>query len=273
VKSPKVSIIIPCYNYGRFIRETISSVEKCDSSLYELIIVNDGSTDEYTQQVLKELEEEGYYIIHQPNSGVASARNTGIAASSGKYILPLDADDEIHSSYLPFAIDILEKNSGVGVVYGRAEFFGSMEGEWRLPKFDLDKLLISNIVYVSAVYRKDIWVECEGYDINRLIDNWEDWDFWISTAKRGWKFIQLDEVIFRYRIHDSSKISDYRNRFIPEKVESYIMGKHAEFYKERFSELYNEAEQLRHWKNRPMRGIVRLALTKLNLLQRRTVKE
>lgn len=87
IEKPIVSIIIPCYNYGHFIAETIASVEKCDPRLYELIIINDGSTDLQTCEILRDLEEKGYRVINQENKGVSAARNTGIAAAAGKYIL------------------------------------------------------------------------------------------------------------------------------------------------------------------------------------------
>ena len=71
-----ISVIIPCFNHGKFIRETISSIESCKEKIYEIIIVNDGSTDPYTCQVLNELKQEGYLMIDQENQGQAVARNS-----------------------------------------------------------------------------------------------------------------------------------------------------------------------------------------------------
>jgi len=261
---PIVSIIIPCYNYGHFIGETIESVEQCDSQSYELIIVDDGSTDENTRAVLKNLREKGYNVIEQENKGVAAARNTGVAAAAGKYILPLDSDDKINPSYLSLAVEVLEKNQEVGVVYGRAEFFGSKRGEWKLPDFELEKLLIYNYIYVSAVYRKKVWTQCGGYDTDPKIDGWEDWDFWLSASAKGWKFTQLEETVFRYRIHEASKMEPHRaKQQVPPAIQQYIMCKHSELYRKHFVALYGDAVLSNHWKSHPLRGIARLSLMQL----------
>jgi glycosyltransferase involved in cell wall biosynthesis len=106
---PKVSIIIPCYNHGKYIMDAISSVEKIeDKNLYELIIINDGSTDEYTNTLLKELSDKGYYVIFQENKGLATSRNNAIAISKGEYILPLDADNKIRPEYIYKGINIYQ---------------------------------------------------------------------------------------------------------------------------------------------------------------------
>lgn len=262
-EKPIVSIIIPCFNYGHFIGDAIASIKKCDSSLYELIIVNDGSTDAHTQKVLRNLEKSGYHIINQENKGVAAARNAGIAVARGKYILPLDADDEIYPLYLESAIGLMEKNSEIGVVYGRAQLFGAEQGEWKLPKFNIETLLIFNYIYVSAIYHRDIWLEVGGYDTDSRIDGWEDWDFWVSVAEKGWKFVQMDELVFRYRIHESSKMYPHRiKEEVPAAIQKHIMCRHAEFYRTHFVAMYEAANRLNYWESNPLRGIARLSLMK-----------
>lgn len=266
-KKPFVSVIVPCYNYGHFIRETIKSVEQCDAESYELIIVDDGSTEASTRDVLNTLKAEGYNVIFQENKGVAAARNTGIAAAKGEYVLPLDSDDKINPSYLPLAVEMLEKNPEIGVVYGRAEFFGSKQGEWKLPAYETERLLIYNYIYVSAVYRKKIWEACGGYDTDQQIDGWEDWDFWISVAEKGWKFVQLDEIVFHYRIHEASKMEPHRAKEqVPVEIQRYIISKHSEFYRGHFVKMYENARVFGYWKNNPLRGIARLSVIKLKAL-------
>src|SRR4030081_1250241 len=153
--NPPVSVVIPCYNHGRYIREAIESVEQCDSRLYEIIIVNDGSTDPQTQGVMVQLEREGYHVISQENQGLAVSRNNGINAARGCYILPLDADNKIHPSYLAIGIQILDTRPEVGVVYGRPELFGDTAAR-NYPEvggFDLHRLVISNYIDACAVVR------------------------------------------------------------------------------------------------------------------------
>ena len=90
---PKVSVIIPCYNAGEWIDEAVDSVLSQTYKDYEIIIVNDGSSDPLTQEKLRSYESSSIQVIHQENKGPAAARNTGIRSARGEYILPLDADD------------------------------------------------------------------------------------------------------------------------------------------------------------------------------------
>jgi glycosyltransferase involved in cell wall biosynthesis len=89
-KSIRVSVIIPCFNDGEFLEKAIASVQACPDPIYEIIIVNDDSTDPFTLEVLSRLRSRGYHIIDRKNQGPAAAsRNTAIRAAVGNYILPL----------------------------------------------------------------------------------------------------------------------------------------------------------------------------------------
>lgn len=107
--TPIVSVIIPCYNYGKYIEQAIQSILEQSYKNWEIIVVDDGSDDEYTIEKLEELKKE-YAVIKIDRSGPAVARNVGIEAAKGKFILPLDSDDTIHSDYLLEAISAYEKN-------------------------------------------------------------------------------------------------------------------------------------------------------------------
>src|SRR5262245_16412104 len=107
---PLISIIIPCFNQGHFLKDALLSLEKCDKNLFEIIIINDGSTDESTNRYLRELSDQGLHVIFQNNTGLGQARNNGIMEAKGKYILPLDSDNKIRPEYLIKAIEILEKD-------------------------------------------------------------------------------------------------------------------------------------------------------------------
>ncbi len=110
--SPIISIIIPVYNSGNYLRETLESVRNyTGKSIYEIIIVNDGSTDNDTLELLNQLQNEGYSIIDQENKGPAAARNNGVECSRGKYLLFLDSDNRIKPSYIDKGIGILDKKS------------------------------------------------------------------------------------------------------------------------------------------------------------------
>lgn len=265
MQTPFVSIIIPCYNSGDYIEETIASVEKCDSSFstYELIIVNDGSTEVQTVNVLERLEKQGYKIINQSNQGLGAARNKGIECAAGKYILPLDADDRIRPCFLPLGIQVLEQQNDVGAVYGNAVYFEHWTGDWILPPYELEKLLLYNYIYASAIFRKSIWEDCGGYDTNKSIQSWADWEFWLSIAERGWKFHHLQETVFEYRIRKESMSSLHREaQKTPEHIDEYMVQKHPKLYKKVYAEIYTSASWYNHWQKHPLRGAAKLALTK-----------
>jgi len=238
-----LSVIIPCYNHGDYVMEAVASVESCQESVYEIIIINDGSTDPITQKVLSYLATKGYRVIHQENQGLAMARNRGIQEAKGDYFLPLDADNKIRPAYITKGIEILDQNPEVGVVYGHYEFFGDKEGVWTLPPFDINRIVRGNYIDACAVIRKRVWKDCGGYD-DKIPDKlgYEDWDFWLGAAEAGWQFARVDEVLFDYRYKETSMVSKCN---IPEnhrELFRYISNKHLSLYAANFPNIFAEVE-------------------------------
>lgn len=200
---PLVSIIIPCYNQGNYILETLKSVLDQTFQDYEIIVVNDGSTDEYTNNLLKNLNFPKTKVLTTVNQGLASARNNGIKIASGDIILPLDSDDKIHPEYIEKAVKILRERTDVRIVYCKAQLFGEKKGVWALPEYSFDEMLIRNLIFASAFYYKEDWDKVGGYKSN-MISGWEDWDFWLSIIESGVKVYQIPEILFYYRIRKGS---------------------------------------------------------------------
>jgi glycosyltransferase involved in cell wall biosynthesis len=220
----KVSIVIPCFNHGEMLRETLESVERArNANLAEVIIVNDGSTDPTTCAYFEELSHSAYKVIHQPNRGLGPARNTGIKAAQGEFILPLDSDNYIREPYLNSGVNVLLERPDVGVVYGDAEYFGEELGRWRVGAFDLRRLVKGNYIDACALYRRAIWESVGGYDEAMPWMGWEDWDFWLRVALRGWGFQHLDGVAFDYRVR-SGQMNEESGRHGSELV-AYIFSK------------------------------------------------
>jgi glycosyltransferase involved in cell wall biosynthesis len=113
---PQVSVIIPCYNQGRYLDDAITSVLVQTYQNFEILIVDDGSTEPETIEILQDYQQPKTRIIRTENQGVATARNLGIAQAQGTYILPLDADDKIADSYLEKAVTLLEGNEQLGAL-------------------------------------------------------------------------------------------------------------------------------------------------------------
>ena len=192
---PTVSVVIPCYNQGEYLEVAIESILAQTFKNVEIIVVNDGSNDLKTNHLLQNSSFPKTKILWEKNGGLASARNIGIGKSKGKYILPLDADDKIGPSYLKEAIEILEKNATIGIVYCNAQYFGLENGPFDLPTFTKKRLLNRNIIFCSAFFRKSDWEKIGGYNPNMKY-GWEDWDFWLSIIELNREVFKIPKTLF-----------------------------------------------------------------------------
>ncbi|MFA5985758.1 MAG: glycosyltransferase family A protein [Parcubacteria group bacterium] len=226
---PQISVVIPCYNHGKYLEEAVISVKKQTFSDYEIIVVNDGSTDEETIMALDQLKEKytDVLFIDQENGHLANARNTGIRVSQGEFFLPLDADDKIDSQMLERCLREIQKDNRLGFVYTYTQFFGDFTAILPRPQYDFYELLRKNYIVASALIRKSAWREIGGYDEN-MKSGYEDWEFYIRLAKNGWYGKLIRKPLFYYRKHGKSMISDatIKNDMNAE----YIRTKHADIY-------------------------------------------
>jgi glycosyltransferase involved in cell wall biosynthesis len=202
---PKVSVIIPCYNQGAYLEEAVDSVLAQTFQDFEILVVDDGSTDEDTVNVLKGYTRPKTRVIRTENQGLSAARNNGIREAKGAYILPFDADDKIGPGYLDDAVRILDRHPEIGIVYCEAAYFGVRGGRWDLPEYSLDKILNHNVIFCTALFRKADWEAVGGYNVN-MVYGWEDWDFWLSLIHRGLKVYRIPKVHFYYRLREASMV-------------------------------------------------------------------
>lgn len=196
----KVSIIIPCYNYGQYIEECVDSVLKSTFQDIEILVINDGSTDEKTNQILKTLNKPKTRVIWQHNQGLAQTRNNGIKQAQGKYFLPLDADDTIEPTLIEKAYWILETTPELGYVYPYVQLFGDFNEVWKTMEYNFYDLLWDNQISVCSLVRKQAWQEVGGYNPN-MTYGYEDWEFWINLGKHNWHGRLLAEPLFNHRKH------------------------------------------------------------------------
>jgi len=201
---PKVTIVITCYNLGPYLDEAINSVLSQSYSDYEIVVVDDGSTEAETCTLLDDFRRPNTRLIRTANRGVAAARNHGIEVAVGEYILPLDADDRIGPTYLEYAVAVLDQQAEVGIVYCAAELFGEREGAWNLPEFSLPHMLLDNQVFSAGLFRRDDWQAVSGYD-DTMRAGWEDWDFWLRILALRRQVACLPGTLFFYRIRSGSR--------------------------------------------------------------------
>lgn len=231
-KMADVSIIMPCYNDGKYITEAVDSVFKQTYSSLELIIIDDGSDDYQTIKVIEELSKSNtkIHLIHTNHIGPAGARNAGIEMASGKYVMPLDADDMIEPTYIEKAISVIEPDESIGVVYCHADLFGEQTGLWQLPDYSLDNMLLDNVVFVTALFRKDDWKRVGGFRTSMKY-GMEDYDFWLSILESGKEIKQLPEVLFHYRIKPVSRTTRFQSDVsVVQKTYKDIYFHHSKFY-------------------------------------------
>ncbi len=196
--TPRVSVVIPCYNAGPYLAEAVDSVRAQTFKEWEIVIVDDGSTDPATHEALAGCGAAQARVIRTENRGLPSARNTAIAAACAPYILPLDADDRIGATLLEEAVAVLDTRPDVGIVYCQAQFFGAQSGPWPLPAFRLPDMLLQNLIFASAMFRKADWQQVGGYKPSMKY-GWEDWEFWLSLLELGRKVHCIPQPLFFYR--------------------------------------------------------------------------
>lgn len=241
-----ISVVIPCYNHGSFLKENLEVLTPLMSKFnLEVIVVNDGSTDEYTLKVLEEVANSSILLINQENKGLAAARNCGINKSTGEFIIPLDADNILLEHYVTEGLKEFHNNNNnnLGVVYSNVEYFGAKSGIWKAPDFDLFKLIKSNYIDACAIFRKSCWESISGYDEHMPFMGWEDWDFWMRLAIKGIQFKHIDKVGFKYRVRPDSMIST--TKLHQDELREYIFSKEEYAPVRGFWEIIKENEKLR----------------------------
>ncbi|MDR9487984.1 glycosyltransferase [Salibacter sp.] len=230
MRKPLLSIIIPCYNLGRYLEECLESFDN-EIKDVEVLILDDGSTDEQTRSVLKEIAQKGYQVFWQENQGVETTRNNLIKKAKGKYILPVDPDNTISNDYIQKGIEILESHDEVGVVYSDVIHFDEeKETRVKLPDLEPGRLLVVNYIDNCAVFRKEIWEKSNGYDQNMPKSGYEDWDMWMNALEQGWSFYHINDFLFRYRLREGSLVQSARSEENHIQNYNYLLEKHKSLF-------------------------------------------
>lgn len=235
--SSTISIVIPCYNHGAYIQDAIDSVLAQTYANWEIIIVDDGSTDAVTIQKLKSIEINNVAIYFQQNRGVSVARNFGATKAKGDYLLFLDGDDKIGNEYLQLATEAFLASPNVNYVYCDIQEFGNSNNYRSIEMLDLKKTLLHNQTHVSAIIKKELWLASNGFDEN-FKKGWEDWDFIITLLKIGIEYYKIPKGLLNYRILTSSRDTNAVNTH-HKLLKNQIYLKHIESYIEYFGEPLN----------------------------------
>jgi glycosyltransferase involved in cell wall biosynthesis len=194
---PLVSIIVPCFNSGSTISRTIDSIIRQTWKNTELIIVNDGSTDELTIELLDLFSNQKNIKVHsQMNKGLAAARNSGIKISKGEYILPLDADDWLDENAVEIMLNQNIRDNSNSIVYSDINLVGAKEGLKKTYCNPIEQLFSNQLPY-CMLFPKNKIDEINGYDEN-FVNGLEDWDLNLRLLLSGSNFIKINKAVFYY---------------------------------------------------------------------------
>jgi len=264
-KVGKVSVVIPCYNQAQFLGEAIESVLSQSYQAFEVIVVDDGSTDD-TKEVASTYAEEDprVRLVRQQNRGLAGARNRGLGEASGEYVVFLDSDDRLVEEALKVGVRELESHPGCAFVSGLCRKItadGSVVPDWEQFRVRDDpylELLRSCPVYVPAVmYRRSVFDAVGSFDTSYKAA--EDYDLYYRILQR-FPFYCHETVVAEIRRHDMNMTRD-RTLMLKYNMDALRSQRKRANVSTRYKEAYRSGERLwRDWHGAPVVNQVRTHL-------------
>ena len=203
--NPLISVIIPVYNHAHTLRRSVESVFEQTYKPIEVIIINDGSTDNFTEiaaQIKKKFEVK---IINQENMGAPAARNLGFKESGGEYVIFWDADTMAKPGMLEKMANVLRCNASVSYAYSQFRF-----GWKKMKSHEFDAGLLKRINYIdvtSLIRRKDF----VGFD--ESLRRFQDWDLWLTMLEAGTKGEFIPEILYVKIVGGTKNISAWLPSF------------------------------------------------------------
>lgn len=244
MSNPLVSFIIPYFNAGATIQETIDSIFNQSYSNFDVWIINDGSTDQLSIDKLKDFEgNDKIHILNKENYGPSIARNTAINLTKANFIVPLDADDKILNNTIQQSLIEFGKNLKIGVVYGDLQFFGEEVSTKSQDVFSIERQLLWNQVAVCCVIRKEVFDDVGMFDKELSQLGLEDWEFWIRVGVSSWQLKKINELHFQIRVTKSSRTFEVANKNINE-IKNIVFHKHKDIWMSNYESLYYDRKML-----------------------------
>lgn len=242
--APKVSVVITCYNLGQYLDEAIASVLAQTFQDFEIVVVDDGSTDAETQTAIAGCRKPKTRVIAAAHAGLPAARNLGIVNTSGTYLCALDADDRLERSFLEKTVAALDADPSATFASTWLRAFGEEIFEWKPERCDLPTLLWEDTVLTAALVRREAVAAVGGYDTAMPAQGDEDWDLWLTLVERGHRGVIVPEVLFEYRRRSGSMSSVcwYGPGHLP--LAGYRIRKHDKAYQRHLVDvlLHQDAE-------------------------------
>jgi len=226
----KVVILIPTYNYGKYLREAIDSALAQDYPNVEIVVANDGSTDD-TEDILQSYGNKITYYSWE-NAGVYSTRQKALAVIDGEYFLNLDADNRLFPQAVSAFVEALESApSDVGFAYCHRMRFGSTEGISKSHEFSVERLKLKNYLDMGSMIKMKVVKEI-GFD-PEFDSGMGDYDFFLSAVSKGYRGVLIDQALYEYRTHLESITRRLHLSANKVAVSKKLLSKHASFFSEK----------------------------------------
>lgn len=227
---PLVSFIIPYYNAGATIQETVDSIFNQTYPNFDVWLINDGSTDPYSLEQLKQFEgNEKIHLLHQENAGPSTARNKGILNSKADFFVFLDSDDMIEKETLTFSLENIGDND---VLFGDCLYFGDKNSIKKQLLPSKAQILMNNPIAVCSITRAST-IKQILFDPSLDKIGLEDWELWIHLFSLNYKFVYFEKCLFKIRVTEDSRTFRVANNNI-EIAKNYIFNKHSKFLYEQY---------------------------------------
>lgn len=229
-ESPVVSVVITCHDLGAYLDQAVQSVLNQTYRNFEIIIVDDGSTDAATRLMLTTYLRPHTQIVRTEHLGLAGARNLGARKAGGRYISFINADSVFEPTFLERTVEVLQSNPSVSFASCWLKTFGEVEFQWSPSTYEFPRLLAEDPICTAALMRTDVLRALDAFDSHMPVAGYEDWDLAITLVERGFHGAIIPEYLFRDRIRAGSMSAV---RTAPDKharLMRYLVEKHPDSY-------------------------------------------
>jgi alpha-1,3-rhamnosyltransferase len=227
---PLVSVVVPCYNHEKYVKETIESIINQTYKNIELIVIDDGSKDNSVSVIQELADKYGFTFIHRPNKGLSATLNEGIKLSKGKYFSAIASDDILMLEKIEKQVEFMESNPEYGMCYGKIVYFeDSIKNTSEYSNSNKQGWVFDDLLNYgcfipapSTFMRKEVFESVGGFDKNLWI---EDWDMWLRISQK-YQVGYIDEYLAYYRKHDTNISSQSLKMY---KAEKQILEKYKDY--------------------------------------------
>ncbi len=239
----EISVVIPCFNLGPYLDEAIDSCLGQSCQDFEILVVDDGSTEPSTRALLDGYKRPKTQLVRTPNRGLAAARNLGAAETSGEFLCFLDADDRLHPRFFAETLRRLKSVEAPAFASCWIEAFGDESWIYRPERCDLAAVLAECTVATPALVSRSAFEAVGGFDEGMPAMGNEDWDLWIHLLAESFQGAIVPEILFYYRRRRGSMVEECYYGYTYLILMDYLFRKYAALYRTHLSEVITDKDR------------------------------